>query len=488
VTKNPFELQDDPGGTQSLGWLGAWNAAPSASAVAAESPADVAVAVDFARRHHLKVVIKGTGHDYLGRSNAPDSLLIWTHPMRHIVMHDHFVPNGCAQGGTAVSIEAGARWLEAYEEVTVRHGRYVQGGGCTSVGAAGGFILGGGFGSWSKKFGTGAAGLVEAEVVTADGQVRIANSCQNQDLFWALRGGGGGTFGVVTRVTLRTHPLPRMFGLVGGRIQAANDDAFRELLERFIDFYARNLENEHWGEQVTVKGDNSLTVPMLSEGLTGAEMESLWGPLREALQTHPDRFTIQLTFREIPGDKMWNRQFLQGEFPGVVIPAGDHYYWSSNQGEVGTFWHAYQSRWLPHELFAAPKRLAEALFSASRHWGLELHFNKGQYGASAEALERGKETSMNPAVYRASALLIAAATGQNAGDEDAPRERARVAAAMRIIRQLTPNAGSYLNETDWFEAQWQDAFWGENYPRLLQIKRKYDPGNLFTCHHCVGSE
>ena len=136
---------------------------------------------------------------------------------------------------------------------------------------------GGGFGSWSKKFGTGAAGLVEAEVVTADGQVRIANSCQNQDLFWALRGGGGGTFGVVTRVTLRTHPLPKMFGFVGGRIQAANDAAFRELLERFVDFYARSLENEHWGEQVTVKGDNSLTVSMLSEGLTGAEMESVVG-------------------------------------------------------------------------------------------------------------------------------------------------------------------------------------------------------------------
>jgi FAD/FMN-containing dehydrogenase len=59
---------------------------------------------------------------------------------------------------------------------------------------------------------------------------------------------------------------------------------------------------------------------------------------------------------------------------------------------------------------------------------------------------------------------------------------------MKIIRQVTPNAGSYVNETDWFEPDWQDAFWGGNYPRLLQIKRKYDPGNLFTCHHCVGSE
>src|SRR5205823_7050238 len=124
-------------------------------------------------------------------------------------MHGAFVPQGCAvPASPAVTVEAGTRWLEAYQEVTVRGGRYVQGGGCTSVGAAGGFMQGGGFGSWSKRYGIAAASLLEAEVVTADGEVLVANACQNQDLFWALRGGGGGTFGVVTRVTLETHELP----------------------------------------------------------------------------------------------------------------------------------------------------------------------------------------------------------------------------------------------------------------------------------------
>jgi hypothetical protein len=144
--KNPFYLQDQAGGTQSTGWLGAWTAATSAFAVVAEDASDIAAAVDFARRHGLRLVIKGTGHDYLGRSNAPDSLLVWTHKMRRVSALDAFVPRACPAtqaASDAVSVEAGTRWLEAYQEVTVKHGRYVQGGGCTSVGAAGGFMQGG---------------------------------------------------------------------------------------------------------------------------------------------------------------------------------------------------------------------------------------------------------------------------------------------------------------------------------------------------------
>ena len=91
----------------------------------------------------------------------------------------------------------------------------MQGGGCTTVGVAG-LVQGGGFGSFSKGFGTAASGLLEAEVVTADGRVRIANACTNPDLFWALKGGGGGSFGVVTRLTLRTHELPAFFGAAFG--------------------------------------------------------------------------------------------------------------------------------------------------------------------------------------------------------------------------------------------------------------------------------
>ena len=92
--------------------------------------------------------------------------------------------------------------MQAYTAVTTEGGKYVQGGGCLTVGLAG-LMQGGGFGSFSKHYGTAAASLLEAEVVTADGQIRIANACTNPDLFWALKGGGGGTFGVISKITLQ---------------------------------------------------------------------------------------------------------------------------------------------------------------------------------------------------------------------------------------------------------------------------------------------
>src|SRR5260370_738298 len=192
--KNPYYLGDEVGLTQSLGWVGAWTSEPSVYAVAAKTARDVVAAVNFARTNNLRLVVRGGGHSYQGTSNAADPLLIWTRPMNAIVLHDAFVGAGCkgrAEPQPAVSIEAGAYWRQAYGAVTTKSGRYVQGGGCMTVGVA---RLGqrGGFGSFSKAYGLAGASLVEAVIVTADGEVRIAKACSNPDLFWALKGGGGG--------------------------------------------------------------------------------------------------------------------------------------------------------------------------------------------------------------------------------------------------------------------------------------------------------
>jgi FAD/FMN-containing dehydrogenase len=503
--KNPFFLQDQPGGTESMGWLGAWNAATSAYAVAAESPADVIAAVEFARHHGVRLVVKGTGHDYLGRSNAPDSLLVWMHAMRTVTLDDAFVPKGClrdTRGVPAVTVQAGTRWLEVYQEVTVRHHRYVQGGGCTSVGAAGGFLQGGGFGSWSKKYGIAAGSMLEAEVVTADGQLRVANACQNQDLFWALRGGGGGTFGIVTHVTLMTHAPPSDFGFVNGSIKAKSDAAFAELLEHFVAFYGQSLATEHWGEQVRVKGDNRLEISLAFESLTEDESRRLWEPFRTWLESLRGDFTVDLRSVTVPPEIMWDRADLE-KHPGIIEvdqrPGSPGlFWWEGDGGQVAAYWYSYQSRWIPQALWrpASAATLARALFEASRHWTVELHFNKGQAGAAPDAVQRDRETSMNPAVLDAAALAIVAASGHGfpgvAGHEPdaaaAQSERDHARAAMKVLADATPGAGSYVNETDYFEPDWQHAFWGMNYERLLAIKRKYDPDGFFVCHHCVGSE
>ena len=237
--KNPYFIGDTPGLTETLGWVDAWATQPSVYAVAARNAQDIAAAVNFARENNLRLAVKGGGHSYQGTSNAPDSLLIWTRHMHDIQMHDAFVPQGCEhtmQPQPAVTVGAGTFGMQAYTAVTTEGGKYVQGGGCTTVGLAG-LLQGGGFGSFSKHYGTAAASLLEAEVVTADGQIRIANACTNPDLFWALKGGGGGTFGVISKITLKLHDLPEFFGGANFTIKAASDDAYRRLVRQFVSFY-----------------------------------------------------------------------------------------------------------------------------------------------------------------------------------------------------------------------------------------------------------
>ena len=163
------------------------------------------------------------------------------------------------------------------EAVSVAHGRYVQGGGCLTVGVAG-FVLGGGFGSLSKAYGTGAANLLEAEIVTADSRTRIVNAWSDPDLFFALRGGGGGTFGITTRLTLATHPLPETIGGVIFSVTAGTDAAWSALVSRVIAFYADTLFNPSWGEQLRFSPGRRLGVSMVFHGLTQDAALAAWKP------------------------------------------------------------------------------------------------------------------------------------------------------------------------------------------------------------------
>src|SRR5580693_6575693 len=109
--KNPYFIGDTVGLTQTTGWIDAWTLQQSVYAVAAETTADVVAAVNFARQNNLRLVVRGGGHSYLGTSNAPDSLLIWTRRMNDITLNDAFVAQGCAGREApqpAVSVGAGA--------------------------------------------------------------------------------------------------------------------------------------------------------------------------------------------------------------------------------------------------------------------------------------------------------------------------------------------------------------------------------------------
>jgi FAD/FMN-containing dehydrogenase len=504
--KNPWYIGDNVALTQTSGWVDAWTSTPSAYAVAARNAADVAAAVNFARTHRLRLAVKGGGHAYQGTSNAPDSLLVWTRKLDRIELHDAFVGQGCSdRPQPAVSLGAGVVWLQAYDAVS-KAGRYVQGGGCTTVGVAG-LIQSGGFGTFSKRYGMAAAGLIEAEVVTADGMVRIANACTNPDLFWALKGGGGGSFGVVTRLTLRTRELPEFFGGMFVTVQAKSDAAYRELIGRFIAFYREQLFNPRWGEQVTFRRDNVLSVAMVFQGLDGDAATAVWRPFLAALAERPNDFALAAppVIAPLPARHFWDAAWLKANASEFVLsddrpgaPSGN-VFWRSNLGEAGWFIQGYESVWMPGPLIepANQSRLADALFAGSRQWRITLHFNKGLAGAPAEDVAAARDTATNPAAADAFALAISAAeappafAGVPGHEPDLPlaRRNARsIAAAMDELRKLVPKHGSYVSESNYFEADWRGAFWGANYARLRQVKDKFDPEGLFFVHHGVGSE
>ncbi|HEX5184787.1 MAG TPA: FAD-binding protein [Allosphingosinicella sp.] len=505
LLSNPFFLGDQPGLTQSSGWVDAWRSQPSVWAVRAESAADVAAAVRFAAAHRLRLVVKGGGHSYLGGSNAPDSLLVWTRGMDAIRLHDSFVPSGCDSAPVpAVSVGAGCLWLHVYQAVCVGAGRYVQGGGCTTVGVAG-LVQGGGFGNFSKGFGLAAASLIEAEIVTADGQVRVVNARRDPDLFWALKGGGGGTFGIVTRLTLRTHDLPATIGGMHVAVQAKSDEAFRHLLASFLDFARASLVNPHWGEQVHATHDNRLIVDMVFQGLEPGAPRRIWQPFLDRIAARPDDWTIAEPFfaLEAPGRHFWDADYLAAHLPPAIsrdprpgARPGD-YWWSGDGEQAGAFWSAYTSVWLPASLLseAGRDRLADAWFAASRHWQVTFHFNKGLAGATPEVLAASRDTAMNPEVLDAFALAIIAGDGPSAfaglpgPDLTGARQAAeRIRAADRALRAAAPGAGCYMSECDYFLADWQRASWGRHWPRLDRVKRRYDPDGLFFVRHGVGSE
>jgi hypothetical protein len=177
----------------------------------------------------------------------------------------------------------------------------------------------------------------------------------------------------------------------------------------------------------------------------------------------------------------------------------DNVWWRGDGDQVGQFLWAYESLWLPASLLEADgqQRLADALFAASRVSGLSLHFNKGLAGAPPDVLAAARDTATNPAVLTAFALAIAAdgqaraypgIPGHAPSVEEGRKAAARIAGCMRQLRALVPRPAAYLSESNYFEEDWQQSYWGGNHPRLARIKQKVDPGGLFFVHNGVGSE
>ncbi|KAF5371346.1 hypothetical protein D9758_004187 [Tetrapyrgos nigripes] len=264
---------------------------------------DVQVAVKFAADHDLLLVVRSTGHDYLGRSAAIGAFMIWTHHLKNITANSAFVPDGAPESGTynTLTLQSGVQWFEAYDAAQ-ENGRTIIGGLSAggSVGAAGGWISGGGHSAFAPQHGLGIDNAIQITIVTTSGEHLTANSHINSDLFWAVRGGGGGTYSVLTSVTYRTHeitPLTAVIVASNFSLLAVKKDILTEHLKLWP-----GLSDAGWGSflvlsnAVAISNTNLtlvLVVPNISWADTNATINPFFDFVRDA---QPDTFATTIPF------------------------------------------------------------------------------------------------------------------------------------------------------------------------------------------------
>ncbi|KAL1914396.1 uncharacterized protein VTP21DRAFT_8914 [Calcarisporiella thermophila] len=444
----------------------------SAYAVNVSSAADVQRTVEFAARQNLRLVIKNTGHDLLGRSTAPGALSIWTHFLQNITFHEAFTANNCIQEASAVTVGAGVQWNDVYEASHKRNLELV--GGERSVGAAGGYVQGGGHSPLSPKHGLSADNVLQFEVVTADGELRTANACQNKDLFWALRGGGGGTFGVVVSVTHRTFPSTPYVAAYYG-LNATDSTSFSEFLLEFLRAQPAFSE-AGWGGLFLIF-DKTMLITYLLPGEDLSIANRSFTPLAEFAQKNPSlsfqgSMAIFKSFRDL---LPYNENCENGQA-------------CSNPTGVNNIM---GSRLIPRDTFgnpAATEKLTQTLLEIRTRLASNSLLFGGLFGGQIARVP-DTENAVNPAWRRAQVLMmISNVWTSNTTAESQQAQSKLVTSLIKQLRDITPNSGTYGNEADPNEPNWQESYFGTHYPRLKAIKDQIDPAGLFMCRNCVGSE
>ncbi|RYP10771.1 hypothetical protein DL764_000467 [Monosporascus ibericus] len=444
-------------------------------------------AVRFARRHNLRLVIKNSGHDYLGRSTAPHSLQILTKGMKRIHIVDNFVPEGAPYykgQGPAATLDAGVSLQEMYAALATRN-RIVVGGSAHTVGPVGGYIQGGGhsfLGTWK---GMASDNALEFSVVTATGDLVTANAYQNRDLFWALRGGGGATFGIVAKATVRTFDEVPM---VLAHLNISTNGGDPAFWSAMADFHA--------------------ALPALNAaGGAGYYFMLPNLPLVENQST--SAFTLMLVFANTSSTTGINRIFepllerlnatssVTTQYASIVLPS-IHYLISNilipGNADITGGISLLGSRLFSRDLLVSkdgPARLVSALKQFRYDPGQPMIGHVVAGGAVAD--NPGMvDSALHPAWRR---TIVHIAYGRNwSVNTTWAQQQAIINNFTNVelpILQAVEGAhemGAYLNEASAYEPNFRESFWGSNYPRLYKIKQKWDPTGIFMARKTVGSE
>jgi FAD/FMN-containing dehydrogenase len=452
--------------------------------VNATSAQHVKATIDFARENNIRLVVKNTGHDFAGRSVAPNALSLWTHFLDgRSFTTEAFTPKGCGEtiDSATITVGPGNQLYDLYE-YTDQHGHTLVAGNGKTVGA-GGYYTGGGHSILSGKYGLGVDQVLEMEVVNAAGEIITVNECQNEDLFFALRGAGGSTFGVVTSFTMKVYPTPKMATLqfrlftAPNTTEAADTGALvysklGELVNDGINGYMFSFNEGfdpieptsgiHGGAFGILVGVDSEDTGRLEEAFApiAAEAKRRWGCDKVELKQEQVQYPSMLEFI-----KVWHDTTTSGKdrYTDAVLVSAEG-------------------------LAETPELLVEAnLRSVSRGtgstFGALVIGGKGVH----EAKPRGGRTAVHPNWRHSVALLYATqdfAPQNQKAKEDVIQLLQHAVQPLREMKY----AGNYVNEAIIYHDDWQHLFWGDLYEELVEIKRRVDPNDVFWCGPCVGSE
>ncbi|KLU91525.1 FAD binding domain-containing protein [Magnaporthiopsis poae ATCC 64411] len=437
---------------------------------------DVQAAVNFARNKNLRLVVKNTGHDFGGRSVGAGSLSIWTHHLKESRYMESY--DSAFYSGRAIQLGSG---IEAWEmsNLMVDHDITITAPGGNTVGGVGGWFLGGGHTTITSRFGLGADQVVELNVVTADGSFVTANGTHNTDLFWALRGSGVGSFGIVTSAVFKAYaPI----GFAGVQLEWQTTGTFgtvvdKETFWRGINAYFKfginvGLANGVDFNYIRNQGNDtySFTTRISFPGKTPQQIFDLLAPMFSSLQAAGVNVTNRLPAQPTP---VASRRGGTGDSLGNL---------------------RYASRLWPRSLWADEAGFERAMAA------VRASVEEGGYTFHGLLMNTDPATVGMPVVPPNSVSAAWRATAMHASVQDrtaladlSPAEfraaNERVLKYSGAIRAATPGGGAYINEGDSLEPGWQDNFYGlDIYPRLLRVKRALDPWGLFWAPTAVGSE
>ncbi|KAK0474774.1 FAD-binding domain-containing protein [Armillaria novae-zelandiae] len=422
-----------------------------------QSAEDVQKAFEFSKATGVHLSIKASGHDYKGRSSLRGSLSLWTRNLDDLKYSADFVPEGGNRSYRAITMGAGVPFKDVYEFADANNvtiiGAYHQ-----TVAPSGGWVMGGGHSVLTPVYGLGVDRVLQFKIVTPDGELRVANEFQHPDLFWALRGGGGSTFGVVLESSMLVEP--RMSLIVAAI-------SFPQTAENGVPFLKLLVDNTYrWGTEGWGGHMRSNSIINVNPLLTLEEARVSVEPIVNYALAQNGTATVE----ELPSWLAFFAKYVLIAEAGVGV-----------ETTLG-------SRLIPAEKFATDSGKAGLLNILTK---MVQQFSISPYirVAGTPFLYNYTEgsTSVTPAWRNALWHMSSSTTfSWNSTAEDMRTQYNFMSTVTQWLRDFSPDSGAYLNEADVYEPDHEAAFWGANYTRLVEIKKKYDPYHLLDCWMCVG--